>query len=75
MDIGLIFPNYCIFDTSCGGTQEDRHASCWKCLLLLIVSVGRKIRQCDKKMRGNGIFYGREGVDFTLPRKTSQVRT
>ena len=73
MDTGLIFPDYFMFVTSCGGTQEDRFADSWNCLLLLIARIGRKIRRFDK-VRGNGSFYGNEGVDFTLPRKTSQVR-
>ena len=74
MDIGLIFPNRLIIVTRSGGTQEDRHAS----LLDMLVEARSQFELENPlkrfNVRSQGTFYGREDVDFTLPRKASLSR-
>lgn len=48
MDIRLIFLNYLVIVTRCGGTQEDRHADDWKSLFKRVASLSRKIRSSVK---------------------------
>ena len=44
MDIRLIFLNRLNIVIRSGGTQEDRHASDWKCLFKRVARLCRKIR-------------------------------
>ena len=51
MDTGLIFPDYFMFVTSCGGTQEDKHAHDWMCAYKRVATDGRKIHRLVKVRR------------------------
>ena len=54
MDIRLIFLNRLFIVTRSGGTQEDMHASDWKCLSERVARQDRKIRSVVKVRRCTG---------------------